>query len=57
MSYSLNKKQRDDKFLKEYTQNHKRKLPSLNTVKGSECDKKEVFRSTKMGKIGKIKPL
>jgi len=57
MSYSLNKKQRDDKFLKEYTENQKRKLASLSTVKASESDRKEVFRSTKMGKVGKIQPL
>ena len=40
MNYSLNKKQRDDKFLKDYTEIQKRKLASLTTAKATESDRK-----------------
>ena len=33
MNYSLNKKQRDDKFLKDYTEMQKRKLASVSNAK------------------------
>ena len=57
MAQSLNKKKRDEIFLQNYIENQRRKMISLNLNKGDLEEKKPVFKSTKMGRPNKIKPI
>ena len=56
---SLNKKMRDEKFLHKYIENQRKKMTSVTSVHIPKeiNEKKPIFKSTKVGKTPKIKPI